>query len=137
MFSVFFLLVLAGALWWLYVINGALPQSIPVFDAILLALASLRLTRLIVYDKITLWFRALFARGEGPVAVMRDLLSCPWCVGFWAALAVCTAYFAFTWSWFVILFLAVAGAGSLLQITANALGWQAEHLKQSAGRNSI
>jgi hypothetical protein len=39
---------------------GAFPQGVDVFDALLMAFAAFRITRLVVYDKITRWFRELF-----------------------------------------------------------------------------
>jgi hypothetical protein len=42
------------------------------------------------------------------------------------------AYFIFPWAWSVIFFLAIAGAGSLLQVIANGVGWRAEILKMEA-----
>lgn len=149
LFSVFFVIVLVVVVRLVWSMNGSFPQSIPVFDAALLALASFRITRLVVYDKITRWFRELFADsyefeengiryvavrpfGSGLRHTIGDLLQCPWCIGFWGALATCTAYVLFPWAWFVILFLAVAGAGSLLQVIANGVGWRAENLKMEA-----
>ena len=128
--------------------HGTFPHAIPLFDAFLLALASFRLTRLFVYDKIMRWFRELFVSKReftkdgvtwvemlpagGILRTGHDLLGCPWCIGFWSALVVTFLYFTFSWAWIVILFLAVAGAGSAMTITANAVGWTAENLKLDA-----
>lgn len=148
-FSAFFVIVLAvcmAAVWRMY---GGFPQGVSVFDAILMAFATFRVTRLIVYDKITRWFRELFVRKEmveqdgeqwvqlepyqnGFRGTVHDLLQCPWCIGFWSALAIAFMYFMFDWSWFLIFFLALAGAGSLLQLVANMVGWKAEYLKLQA-----
>lgn len=148
-FSLFFLVVLAGALWEVWGEYNDFPRSVPPFDLLLMAFASFRVTRLIVYDKITRWFRELFAdsrefeeagvryvevrpHGSGFRHTVYDLLACPWCIGFWSALAVAFGYFVFPWAWFVIFFLALAGMGSLIQVTANAIGWKAEILKNDA-----
>ena len=148
-FSVFFIAVLAAAIWAIREINGSFPTSIPIFDFILLSLAAFRTTRLIVYDKIARWFRELFADtrefsengimfvevkpyGVGIRHTVHDLLQCPWCIGVWSALVVVFFYFVYPWAWFVILFLAVAGVSSLFQVTANLIGWRAESLKLEA-----
>ena len=148
-FSVFFVVVLVAALWQIFGTHKDFPRSIPIFDALLMALASFRITRLVVYDKITRWFRELFAdtrefeedgvvyvevrpSGSGFRHTIHDLLGCPWCIGFWSSLVICFCYFVFSWAWFVVLFLAVAGAGSFIQIVANAIGWKAESLKLDA-----
>ena len=149
LFSVFFVLILVVAVWSLYALRDSFPGSVPVFDAVLMALATLRITRLIVYDKIARWFRELFADrseytrdgvvyievkplGHGIRHTIHDLLQCPWCIGFWSALAVSWFYFVFPFAWYVIFFLALAGAGSLLQLASNAVGWHAENLKLEA-----
>ncbi len=148
-FSVFFICVLFLALWMLYRQLNSFPRSIPVFDAVLLAFASFRITRLVVYDKITRFFREWFVTkrevsqgdidwvelsplGRGFRHTMYDLLGCPWCVGLWSGLISCFFYFMYPWAWFIILFLAVSGAGSLLQISANLAGWRAENYKLDA-----
>mgnify|MGYP001582756574 CR=1 FL=1 len=128
--SVFFVVVLAAALLEMKEIRGGFLVSVPPFDAIIMTFATFRITRLVVYDRITLWFRELFAgRTSAFMTVVADLLHCPWCIGVWSALAVVFFYFVFDWAWSVIFFLALAGAGSLLQVVANGIGWRAELLK--------
>jgi hypothetical protein len=149
LFSILFLIVLAGAVYVIYLVRGEFPHQVPVFDAIMMGFAAFRLTRLIVYDKITRWFRELFADtmeverngvvyievrpfGRGIRHTIHDLLACPWCIGFWGALIISFAYFVFPWAWYVIFFIAMAGLGSLLQISANLIGWKAENAKLDA-----
>lgn len=132
-FSVFFIIVLIAALWYMKSVRGFYLGSVPPFDALLLALASFRVTRLIVYDKISRWFRDLFDGSDtGLRHTIHDLLGCPWCIGFWSALVLVVAYFTQPWAWTVIFFLAVAGVGSMLQLYANQIGWRAENLKLDA-----
>ncbi len=147
--SLLFVVALVGVLWWFWSTYHAFPQSVPLFDAVLMAFAAFRITRLVVYDKIARWFRELFADvrefekggvvyveirpyGTGLRHTIYDLLQCPWCIGFWSALIIAFSYFVFPWAWFMIFFLALAGAGSMLQITANTIGWYAENLKLEA-----
>ena len=59
-FSLFFLAVAVCMIRSLYLSNGELPTTIPVFDLLLLILATFRLTRLFVYDKITHFLRDMF-----------------------------------------------------------------------------
>jgi membrane protein YdbS with pleckstrin-like domain len=132
-FSVFFIFVLVAALWYMKSVRGFYLGSVPPFDALLLALASFRVTRLVVYDKISRWFRDLFdGSGYGLRHTLHDLLNCPWCIGFWSALILVVLYFTQVWAWSVIFFLAVAGVGSLVQLYANSIGWRAENLKLDA-----
>ncbi|TSC69382.1 MAG: hypothetical protein G01um101456_220 [Parcubacteria group bacterium Gr01-1014_56] len=148
-FSVFFIMVLIGALWVMREVRGGFLVSVEPFDAVLMAFASFRVTRLIVYDKISRWFRELFVQrrvfekdgktwveitpfGRGFRHTIYNLLECPWCIGIWSGLIVMVCYFIFPWAWSVIFFLALAGAGSLIQIFANFLGWRAEYYKLEA-----
>jgi hypothetical protein len=147
-FSLFFFVALVAAMWEVWGETGTFPHAVPIFDAILMALAAFRLTRLIVYDKIARWFRELFVhrrtyiengvamveltpRASGFARTVSDLLACPWCIGFWSALIIAFCYFMYPWAWFVIFFLALAGAGSFIQIAANLVGWKAEQLKKT------
>lgn len=81
------------------------------FSFLLLGLATFRLTRLLVYDKITQFIRApfyeireeknsdgivepvMFVKKEGLHSFIGELLSCHWCTGIWCALLL---YFGIT-----------------------------------------
>ena len=119
--------------------------TVNVFDMVLIALAAFRLIRLFVYDAITKFFREQFLRevyrgGEatfekpagGPRRTIADLLLCPWCFGIWATAVVVFFYFLTPFAFFFILVLALSGAATLLQLLANAAGWQAQKLKGEA-----
>lgn len=133
-FSVFFVGVLVAALWYMKSVRGFYLGAVNPFDALLLSFASFRVTRLVVYDKISRWFRDLFddPSGYGLRHTIHDLLNCPWCIGFWSALILVVLYFTEAWAWSVIFFLSVAGVGSLVQLYANQIGWRAENLKLDA-----
>lgn len=146
LFSLLFLGLLGGSFFLLSHNLETLPRSISFPDFLLLALATFRLTRLFVYDKITLWFRSLFLDSResvlegvsyiertkplrGPRRTISDLLACPWCISVWFALLLSTLYFLAPWSWYVILVLAISSIATLLQLFANLLGWSAEYKK--------
>lgn len=101
---------------------GKNPQSIPLFDFFILALATFRVTRLLVHDLVLDFVRDFFetsSRGLG--LSMHDLLDCPWCTGAWISLAVGYVYFLLPIAWPVLLVLAVAGFGTLLTILASLM----------------
>ncbi len=111
-------------------------------DYVLMGLASFRFVRLVVYDKITAFFREQFwdvkeTRGgpvlikpeAGPRRTLADMLSCPWCFGMWASATVAFFYLLTPYAFFPILFLALGGVASLLQLLASLIGWKAELLK--------
>ena len=103
-------------------------------EFLLLSLASFRLTRLIVYDKITNFIRKPFHReveeiledgsvetyieikGKGLRRFLGELLSCHWCTGVWCAAGLYTGYlltpFIFTG---IIYILAIAGCDSIIE----------------------
>lgn len=124
-------------------------DELTVVDFILVALASFRLIRLVVYDKITAFFREQFwdARTitktkvelvkpeSGPRRTIADLLSCPWCFGVWAAALVVFFYLLTPYAYFPVLFMAIAGAATFLQLTASLIGWKAEELKDKVESN--
>lgn len=150
-YSLFFLVVATSMIYSLYVRNGQLPTSISLFDLGLIILATFRLTRLFVYDKITHFLRDMFQhveevytqegvtyyakteRTSGPLRTAYELLICPWCFSIWAALFVTYAYFLNTQLfWLPILIFAISGLGTAIQIWVNMIGWTAENRKLEA-----
>lgn len=134
-FSIFFIGLVYVA-FRLIVLAGGVPQAVSVWDAVLMTLATFRLTRLVVYDSLTLWIRDLF-KGGAPftlVGTLNTLINCPWCIGLWFAAVVAVAYFAAPFTWFFIFILALGGAASFLQIIANGVGWSAEYTKRKTTR---
>lgn len=150
-YSLFFLVVASIMIRSLYLNNGSLPTSVSLANFSLIVLATFRLTRLFVYDKITHFLRDMFLHVEesytqegvtyyqkiprttGPLRTAYELLVCPWCFSIWAALFVTYAYFldpdVF---WFPIFILAVSGIATALQLFVNMIGWMAENRKLEA-----
>jgi len=115
-------------------------SSLNVFDIVLITLATWRLIRLFVYDKIMSFFRDIFysVNEEGklvmPVTGFRravlDLLLCPWCFGVWAAAMTVFFYFLTPYAFFPVFVLAISVIASTLQVITNAIGWTAEKKKR-------
>ncbi|PLT33942.1 sporulation protein [Bacillus sp. V5-8f] len=101
---------------------------------ILLGLASFRLTRLIVFDKITEFLRSpffdeivektedgfdevfLIPKKSGIKAWIGDLLSCYWCTGIWVSLILVALHlYGSTAGDYVIFVLAIAAIGSIIE----------------------
>lgn len=76
------------------------------------ALATWRLTRLLIDDSITFWLRKPLVEGRGP-AWLADLMTCPWCLSIWIATGVVVAQVLVPGQWIyvaaVLAFSAVAG----------------------------
>ncbi|WP_462409003.1 DUF1360 domain-containing protein [Neobacillus sp. Marseille-QA0830] len=109
-------------------------MEITLLNLFILSLASFRLTRLLVYDKITEFIRAPFfeeieeenENGEREIyyipkksgfrRFLGELLSCYWCTGIWATGALIFLQFQFSsWSNPFILGLAVAGLAAIIE----------------------
>lgn len=149
-FSCFFLVFFVALLKILFVVRGSLPTSISFFDLSLVVLATFRLVRLFVYDKITHFLRDLFfhanetyteegvtyfakkERTHGPLRTVYEIIICPWCFSVWAATVVTFFYFLTPLAWLPILILAVSGVASSIQVFVNMVGWAAENSKIQA-----
>lgn len=117
--------------------------NLTLVDYVLMALASFRVIRLVVYDKITAFFReqfydvnptktkmALEKPATGPRRTLADLLTCPWCFGVWAAATVSFFYLLTPYALYPVLLLALSAVASFIQLLSNLIGWKAEQIKQ-------
>ncbi len=128
--------------------RGVLLEYLSVGDFVILALAILRIIRLIAYDNITLFLREIFLDAktvryaeEGEEFIERvasensfkrtvaKLLNCPWCLGVWVTLFVLYFYLAYPGLWIIFVLLALSAVASFLQVFANLVGWNAEYRK--------
>lgn len=118
------------------------PGTLGLLDYSIIIFASFRLVRAVVYDKLFAFFREQFYdvteyKGSvvlvkpesGPRRTLVDLLTCPWCVSMWAVLVVSFFYMLTPYAAYPIMLLALSGIVSVLQITANMIGWRAERAK--------
>jgi hypothetical protein len=135
LFSLFFAVLAVYAALFLDSL-GALPVYVPFFDVVLIVLATFRLVRLFSYDVITKFIREWFV-GKDPhtlLGTLGTLINCPWCTGLWFALLTTFFYALSPLAWFFIFLLAVGGVASLIQVTANWIGWNAEIRKKECER---
>ena len=145
LFMLFFIsLVISGTI----ILQSEAARPLGVMDPmsfLILGLATFRLTRLVVNDTITAFFREQFydvvetktkryleKPSSGPRRTIAELLACPWCIGMWASATILFFYHLTLYAWFPIVFLAIAGLGALFQLLANMIGWKAEQMKQGA-----
>ncbi|NHC40223.1 DUF1360 domain-containing protein [Bacillus sp. MM2020_1] len=109
-------------------------MNITILQILILSLASFRLTRLLVFDKITEFIREPFfneikeENEEGEIEVyylpkekgfkkfIGELLSCYWCTGIWASAGIVAISLLYPdFSFPIILIFAVAGFASILE----------------------
>jgi len=118
-------------------------ETLTFTDYALITLASWRLIRLVVYDKIFAFFReqffnpveqegviALVKPERGPRRTLADLVTCPWCIGIWMAAMVSFFYLLTPYAFFPVLFLALSAVATFLQLLSSMIGWRAEQLKK-------
>lgn len=109
-------------------------MKITLLNLFILSLACFRLTRLLVFDKITEFIREPFfneikeenedgemevyylPKEKGIKKFIGELLSCYWCTGIWASAAIVGIALLYpVLSFPIILILAVAGFASILE----------------------
>lgn len=117
--------------------GGSLSDAL---SFVVLALASFRLTRMIVFDTITAPFRRLFheeqeevneqgevetyiiIKGEGLRSWIGELLSCYWCTGIWCTAALLLIYILIpVISMWLNLLLAIAAAAGIIEAVVSKL----------------
>lgn len=99
----------------------------------ILALASFRLTHLIVYDDITAFLRTPFLsvshttdqngaitqqveiKGTGLHYWIGSMLSCHWCTGIWSSIAVVALYVYVQFLFPLLILLAIAGIAAIIE----------------------
>jgi hypothetical protein len=110
-------------------------MKITLLNLLLLSLASFRLTRLLVFDKITEFIRYPFfyeikekneygeievyylPKEKGIKKFFGELLSCYWCTGIWTSIGVVSISLLYPdVSFPFILILAVAGFASIMEL---------------------
>ncbi|CAM3664965.1 DUF1360 domain-containing protein [Mesobacillus zeae] len=111
-----------------------------VWSFVILGLASFRLTRLLVYDKITEFLRSPFIgesverdedgheniylvpKGKGLQKWLGELLSCHWCTGIWVSAFLYVIFFMYPdVGWPAIMILSVAAIGSIIEVIVTKL----------------
>jgi len=105
-----------------------------VFDFIIISLASYRMTRLLIYDKVLNFLRDKIVNStseKGWIVSSRYFLTCPWCAGVWMSLFITSLYLYHDLGKFLAYILAVAGVASFIHITITLLGWIAEERKHT------
>jgi len=110
-------------------------MEITFIELLILSLACFRLTRLIVFDRITEPFRILFldekldvedisnpeiyyvpTEKSGFMNFTGQLITCHWCTGIWVAFFIMWLHFFVPYSMYFIIMLALAGLASIIEV---------------------
>lgn len=136
--------ILTGTFIILLVLFGRGSLTLAPFDFLLLFLATLRLGRLVAFDKIFQTYREPFTqlvhdggglnvvpKGKGIRRAIGELISCPICAGTWIA-----ALLVYAHRWQVarsfVAIQAIAGAIEVLHAMTEAFQWTGEAAREEA-----
>jgi hypothetical protein len=103
-------------------------SELTAFDLLIISIATYRMTRLVVYDRIFKLFRDIFKsfKGTGLGDSLRTIVTCPWCAGVWIALFNVVIFLLVPFGQLFIHVMAIAGVATFLQIGVNILALKAE-----------
>ena len=92
--TMFFILCVIGLGFGLQ-LKGIATEDITFGNITLMVLATYRLTRILVFDKIFKLFRDFFRNHQRLYVffVIKEIITCPWCAGVWVALTIIATYF--------------------------------------------
>jgi hypothetical protein len=128
-FSIFFYAFLVFVAGYFYHRSGRSLDDITIWKWFIMVMATYRLTRILVYDRIFKFFRD-FTKATSTKAffiAMKNLITCPWCAGVWAALLVFVLEMFVPYGIYLNYLLAMAGAGSFFLVITNLVGLAAEN----------
>ncbi len=107
---------------------GVTKEDFGIGDIVLMSIATYRLTRILVFDKIFKLFRD-FLKSRDNLSVfyvIREIITCPWCAGVWVALIVTAIYFMVPFGDIFIILLTISGIASFLVVSVNFIGLSTE-----------
>jgi hypothetical protein len=115
---------------------GITKEDFRLGDIALMAVATYRLTRILVFDKIFKLFRDFLKAKEKLYVfyVIREIITCPWCAGVWVALVVAALYYMVPYGDIFIILLTISGISSFLVVSINYIGLSTEE-KQHKVKN--
>jgi len=103
--------------------NGVDIEELTFKEAILIILASYRMTRILVFEKIFKYFRDVLKNRENlyVIGTVHSMITCPWCAGVWVTLIIVVLYFLVPFGVLLVYVLALAGLASMLILVSNLL----------------
>ncbi len=118
--------VFFGAIWLVgYFLNreGIDIRELTMKEAVLVILASYRMTRILVFEKILKHFRDALKRRENlyVIGTIHSMVTCPWCAGVWVTLIIIVFYFLVPYGALLVYVLALAGLASMVILLSNLL----------------
>jgi len=133
--SLFFFFGLVVGTGYLLEKNGIDVIKTPIWEFVLMALASYRMTRVLVFEKIFKYFRDL-VRSQTKyhlIHTIKFIITCPWCAGVWVSLIIVIFYFLVPYGKFLVFILAISGIASFFIQIVNFMGLTIEEKQGDHG----
>ncbi len=98
-------------------------REITLKEAVVIILASYRMTRILVFEKIFKYLRDVLKRREDYylIGTLSSIITCPWCLGVWVTLFIIVFYYLVPYGDLLVYVLALAGIASLVILFSNLL----------------
>jgi hypothetical protein len=92
-------------------------------EATIIVLASYRMTRILVFEKIFKYLRDVLKRREDlyVIGTVSSIITCPWCLGVWVTLIIIVFYYLVPFGDLLVFVLALAGVASILILGSNLI----------------
>lgn len=111
-------------------------------EALIIVLATYRMTRIVVFEKIFKYLRDVLRRREDYylIGTLSSIITCPWCAGVWVTLIIIVFYYLVPYGVLLVYVLALAGVASMVILLSNLLhmhteGRQRIHQQQKSPDN--
>ena len=104
-------------------------EDITIKEAIVIILASYRMTRILVFEKIFKYFRDVLKKRESLylIGTLSSIITCPWCAGVWVTLTIVVFYYLVPYGVVLTYVLALAGIASIVILYSNMMHMKTEH----------
>ena len=119
--------------------KGVEIEEITLKEAIVIILASYRMTRILVFEKIFKYFRGVLKRREKlyVIGTISSIITCPWCAGVWVTLAMVVFYYLVPYGMLLAYVLALAGIASIVILYSNMMHMKTEHKQRIHQKQKI
>ena len=90
-------------------------------EAVVIILASFRMTRILIFEKIFKYLRDVIKQKEDyyVIGTIRSIITCPWCLGVWTTLVMIIFYYLVPFGDLLAYVLALAGIANLIILLSN------------------
>jgi len=123
--------------------KGIEIEDVTFKEAAVIILASYRMTRIIVFERIFKYLRDTLRRRENlyVIGTLSSIITCPWCAGVWVTLTIIIFYYLVPYGILLTYVLALSGLASLVILYSNMMQMRADkkqriHEKQK-GQSSL